>query len=85
MVPPNVELPIAHKKTLRKDVSVTMKQVIQTLKRTDAEKRIPVLRMEIDYELARLHEAMANDDQDMISECKEKLTQFRQELIRLEA
>ncbi|WEG15011.1 hypothetical protein PU629_16435 [Pullulanibacillus sp. KACC 23026] len=62
-----------------------MKQVIQTLKRTDAEKRIPVLRMEIDYELARLHEAMVNADQETIESCKENLTRFRQELIRLEA
>jgi hypothetical protein len=62
-----------------------MKQVIQTLKRTDAEKRIPVLRMEIDYELARLYEAMVNGDDQTIKDCKEKLTRFRQELIRLEA
>ncbi|GGE40950.1 hypothetical protein GCM10011391_19620 [Pullulanibacillus camelliae] len=62
-----------------------MKQVIQTLKRTDAEKRIPVLRLEIDYELATLHDAMVNQDANETKACKERLTKLRQELIRLEA
>lgn len=39
-----------------------MRQVINALKRTDAEKRIPVLRLELDYELATLYDAMMEDD-----------------------
>ena len=62
-----------------------MKQVIQTLKRTDAERRIPVLRLEIDYELATLHDAMVKQDTKEKKECKERLEKLRQELIRLEA
>ena len=38
-----------------------MRQVINALKRTDAEKRIPVLRLELDYELAT-YDAMMEDD-----------------------
>ncbi|TCP30516.1 hypothetical protein EV207_10545 [Scopulibacillus darangshiensis] len=62
-----------------------MKQVIQTLKRTDAEKRIPVVRMEIDYELATLHDAMIEDNAAEIKACKVRLEKLRQEMLRLEA
>ncbi|WP_077614444.1 hypothetical protein [Caenibacillus caldisaponilyticus] len=62
-----------------------MKQVIQTLKRTDAERRIPVLRLEIDYELATLHEAMVNENLEEIEAAKQRLERLRQEMLRLEA
>ncbi|MBM7645676.1 hypothetical protein JOD45_001895 [Scopulibacillus daqui] len=62
-----------------------MKQVLQTLKRTDAEKRIPVVRLEIDYELATLHDALINEDNEVIKACKAKLEKLRQEMLRLEA
>lgn len=62
-----------------------MKQVIQTLKRRDAEKRIPVLRLEIDYELATLYDAMTAGDAEQINKCKRKLEIFRQEMLQLEA
>ncbi|WP_027725558.1 hypothetical protein [Tuberibacillus calidus] len=61
-----------------------MKQVIQTLKRTDAEKRIPVLRMEIDYELLTLYDAMESNNIEQIEQCKQRLEKLRQELLRLE-
>ncbi|EIT84941.1 hypothetical protein A374_12880 [Fictibacillus macauensis ZFHKF-1] len=62
-----------------------MKQVIQTLKRTDAERRIPVLKLEIDYELSTLFEAMQANNIRQMNESKRKLEKFRQELVRLEA
>ncbi|HEX6923616.1 MAG TPA: hypothetical protein VF149_07315 [Bacillales bacterium] len=62
-----------------------MRQVIQTLKRRDAERRIPVIRLEIDYELVTLHDAMLTEDEEVMDQCKNKLEQLRQELIRLEA
>lgn len=62
-----------------------MKQVIQTLKRTDAERRIPVLKLEIDYELSTLFEALENKNTKQINESKRKLEKLRQELVRLEA
>lgn len=62
-----------------------MKQVIQTLKRNDAEKRIPVVRLEIDYELVSLFDAMKISDKEEMTHCKNRLEKLRQELIRLEA
>ena len=62
-----------------------MRQVINALKRTDAEKRIPVLKLELDYELATLYDAMIIEDLEAMNESKKKLEQLRLELIRLEA
>ncbi|MFB4164711.1 hypothetical protein ACE1TI_12955 [Alteribacillus sp. JSM 102045] len=62
-----------------------MEQVIQTFKRKDAEERIPVLRIEIDYELVSLHDAMLAEDLVAMNECKARLEELRQELICLEA
>jgi hypothetical protein len=62
-----------------------MRQVINALKRTDAEKRIPVLRLELDYELATLFDAMTINDNEAMIESKKKLEILRLELIRLEA
>ncbi|MCY1692091.1 hypothetical protein OVA29_16925 [Exiguobacterium sp. SL14] len=40
-----------------------MKQVIEAFRRQDAERRIPVLRLEIDYELSTLFDAIQANDQ----------------------
>ncbi|RYM07295.1 hypothetical protein EWH99_01095 [Sporolactobacillus sp. THM7-7] len=61
-----------------------MKQVIQTLKRRDAEKRIPVVRMEIDSELTALYRAMVRKDIEAVRACKKKLELLRREMILLE-
>jgi len=61
-----------------------MEQVIQVFNRNDAERRIPVLRLEIDYELATLHDALLAEDIKTIQTCKQRLEVLRQELIRLE-
>jgi hypothetical protein len=60
-----------------------MKKVVNGLKRTDGEKRIAVLRLELDYELATLYEAMMENDEEKKKECKRKLEKLRQEMIRL--
>lgn len=62
-----------------------MEQVIQVFKRDDAEKRIPVLRMEIDYELLDLHDAMLDEDLTKIEKCKQSLIALRKEMLLLEA
>lgn len=62
-----------------------MRQVINALKRKDAENRIPVLRLELDYELAVLHEAITKSDKVAMYACKERLELLRNEMIRLEA
>ncbi|ADU30910.1 hypothetical protein [Evansella cellulosilytica] len=61
-----------------------MEKVIQTLKREDGEKRIPVLKMEIDYELLTLYDALQNGDEEQIKSCKKKLELLRNEWILLE-
>lgn len=61
-----------------------MKQVIRTLKRKDAERRIPVVKMEINYELSTLYEALNQQDEQKIKACKAKLEKLRRELMELE-
>lgn len=61
-----------------------MEHIIQALKRTDGEKRIPQLHLEIDEELLRLHEAMLAEDLSVMDEIKRKLTTLRQEMMLLE-
>lgn len=61
-----------------------MKPINQTLSRKDAERRIPILRKEIDAELAALHQAMIRQDPGAINLCKEKLEILRREMILLE-
>ncbi len=58
---------------------------MNTFKRTDGEKRIAVLRLELDYELATLYDAMKENDDKKKSSCKQKLEKLRLEMIRLEA
>ncbi len=81
-----LEIKGSEKKILfEKECSVTMEQVMDAFKRTDAEKRIPVLRMEIDYELATLYDALRENDQLLIDRCKQKLDALRKEMLLLEA
>lgn len=61
-----------------------MEDVIKAFKRQDSEERIPVLRLEIDYELALLHEAMMENCSDKIEKCKNRLKDLRQEMLLLE-
>lgn len=61
-----------------------MKQVLKVLSRKDGEERIPVLRLELDYELATLYEAILEKNEEKMNECKKKLEKLRQEMIKLE-
>ncbi|WP_332632245.1 hypothetical protein [Halalkalibacter flavus] len=61
-----------------------MEQVVKAFIREDGEMRIPVLRLEIDYELATLHDALLDEDLLTIKQTKQRLEQLRQELILLE-
>ncbi|MBO8171177.1 MAG: hypothetical protein H0Z33_04700 [Bacillaceae bacterium] len=81
-----VEIKGSEKRILfEKECSVSMEQVMEAFKRTDAERRIPVVRMEIDYELATLHEAILQGNDQKIKECKENLDVLRKEMLLLEA
>ncbi|MDA8354700.1 MAG: hypothetical protein M0Z65_16275 [Firmicutes bacterium] len=62
-----------------------MEDVIKAFRCREPEKRIPVLRLELDYELALLHEAMVNNDPHRVKQCKDRLKDLRQEMLMLEA
>ncbi|GER68455.1 hypothetical protein BpJC7_21300 [Weizmannia acidilactici] len=63
-----------------------MKQVIQPAKRKPYErKRIAVLRMELDYELATLYEAMKMKDEEQKGKSIKRLEKIREELLKMKA
>jgi hypothetical protein len=63
-----------------------MKQLINSVKENSGEKeRTAILRLEMDYELAILFEAMGANNENQKSESKEKLEKIRQELLTLKA
>ncbi|WP_079529708.1 hypothetical protein [Halobacillus hunanensis] len=58
-----------------------MKYVMEALRKKEAEERLPVIRLEIDYELVTLHDAMLAQDQEQIDACKVRLAKLRQQLL----
>ncbi|GGA32261.1 hypothetical protein GCM10007416_01030 [Kroppenstedtia guangzhouensis] len=64
---------------------MTVEDVIKAYRCREPEKRIPVLRLELDYELALLHEAMVENNPHLVDQCKSRLRELRREMIMLEA
>jgi hypothetical protein len=62
-----------------------MKQIVKTSGQKIINNRIGVLRLELDYELATLYEAMQNKDAKKKTECKLKLEKLRKEWMKLQA
>lgn len=80
-----IEIKGPNKKILfEKECIVTMEQVIEAISRRDAEDRIPVLKMELDYELSRLFEAMEKGDTKQMESSKQELEKLRVEMLLLE-
>ncbi|WP_249869909.1 hypothetical protein [Oceanobacillus saliphilus] len=61
-----------------------MKYVMEALRRKEAQERLPVIRMEIDYELATLYDAMQEDDKVMIIKTKERLEELRKQMLQID-
>ncbi|WP_073154077.1 hypothetical protein [Seinonella peptonophila] len=61
-----------------------MEDVIRAYKCRDPEERIPVLRLELDYELALLYEAMRSQNYIQKQKCLQRLWELRRELLMLE-
>lgn len=61
-----------------------MRYVIEALRIQDAKAQLPVIRMEIDYELVTLHDAMLANDKVKMIKAKERLEHFRQQLLKIE-
>ncbi len=63
-----------------------LKQLMNTsLKKTGDKERTAVLKLEMDYELATLFEAIEENNAKKMKDCKQKLEKIRQELVRLKA
>ncbi len=65
---------------------LTMRQVVHIIRKYDMEKeKIQTLKLELDYQLATLHEAMQNNDEEEISDTKEQLKEIHKLLEELNA
>lgn len=63
---------------------VTTEEMMQAFLSNRAEQRMRVLRLEMDYVLAELFEAMNEQKIAVMERCKEKLNELRSEMIQLE-
>jgi hypothetical protein len=61
-----------------------VKYVMEALKRKEAEEKLPVIRMEIDYELVTLYDAMQEKDSIQIIKTKERLESLRSQMLEIE-
>lgn len=61
------------------------KTVNLSKKQTPDQQRMAVLRLELDYELATLFDAMGEKNNEKMEKCKRQLKAIRQELLDLNA
>jgi hypothetical protein len=60
-----------------------LKYILEEVRKNEEKEKIPVIRMEIDYELLTLHDALQADDKVQIIKSKEKLKLLRKKLLSL--
>ncbi|WP_243385220.1 hypothetical protein [Bacillus kexueae] len=60
-----------------------MKQVVRGNQKFDKQKKINIIRLELDYELATLFDAMEEKNEDKKKQCIKKLEKLRNEWLRL--
>jgi hypothetical protein len=75
---------VEHKVLYQRDSAVTLEDIAAAYRSTRAEERIPVLRMELDYELMSLADALTEGNRATVEECKANLEALRQEMLLLE-
>jgi hypothetical protein len=73
-----------HRIVYQRKPQVTVEDMIQAFRSDRAERRAAVLRLEIDYELAVLREALLEGRLDAAEASKEKLRAMRIEMLQLE-
>jgi hypothetical protein len=56
---------------------------MEILKKEEAKEKLPVIKMEIDYELMTLYDAIQEDDQVQIIKSKERLTFLAKQLMEI--
>lgn len=60
---------------------LTLKQIVHVIRKADVEKEyVKILRLELDYELATLYDAMENDNDKERQKSKKRLYEIHQEL-----
>ncbi len=63
-----------------------MKQVVHIIRKYDMEKeKIQTLKLEMDYQLATLYDAMQDGDEEEMNEAKMRLTELHKSLDELNA
>nr|WP_240353348.1 hypothetical protein [Cohnella algarum] len=73
-----------HRIIFQKRPQITLEDMVQAFKSKRAELRAGVLRLELDYELAVLHEALQQGDAEAAEASKQKLVEMRKEMLMLE-
>lgn len=61
-----------------------MKYMMESIWREEAKKQLPAIRLEIDYELVTLHDALLEDNRVQIIRSKERLEHLRIQLLHIE-
>lgn len=73
-----------HRVIFQKRPLVTNEEVAKAFQSKRAEERAKEVRVELDYELACLYDAMRRNDAEETEKCKEKLAELRHEMLFLE-
>jgi hypothetical protein len=76
---------VEHKVLFQREQAITLEDIARAYRSKRADERIPVLRLELDYELATLSDALQADDEELIAETKQRLEALRKEMLLLEA
>jgi hypothetical protein len=75
---------VEHKVLFQKEQVVTIDEMMQAFRSKRSDDRIPVLRLELDYELMTLQDALQSRDHEAIKTSKERLLELRHEMLLLE-
>lgn len=75
---------VEHKVLYQKEPTITVDEMMMAFKSKRVEERIPVFRMELDYELAKLYEAMEHNEFAEVEASKHRLKVLREEMLLLE-
>jgi hypothetical protein len=75
---------VEQKVIYEKGPSVTFDMVMRALRNNRIEQRLPVLRLEMDYELATLHELLTSGRLEEAEQCKRRLRELQKEWMGLE-
>jgi len=59
---------------------IQLKYLMQAIEKQEAKLKLPVVRMEIDYELVTLYDAMQEKDEAKIKQAKKRLFALREQL-----